>query len=234
MRSHSVKCATYCLYPEGLFEFWSFYRNNWLEMEQVLLSLVEYLPIQSVQALSLVNREQNEGLEAVGTVKAKYSKAGRELYADQEKKIRELVDAIERDDLYTVEHILAYKDHDMLVSLVLLLAALYKSRRVFNGISPMLTDIVNNAHSDWRLRIELLHDLSLHVLRSNDPELYDAFFLALENTKRGSRDVMLEVMGRDEIGELVWYSYSDVAAGRDKRRLRHTEEVSWRRYHRAR
>lgn len=187
--------------------------------EQVLLSLVQYLPIQSIQSLSLVNKNRLLGREAVGIVKDKYSTAGRDLYTDREKRTQELAKAISNDDLYTLEHILAYSS-DAPISYILTLAAMYRSRRVYLAIAPMLTDALNKILADDTTEddefMDMLYDLTVTTLETDDPEFYEAFFSALENTTSSASGLLVGgVLGPDIIHDLVWYAYLGVVTGQD-------------------
>lgn len=188
--------------------------------EQVLLSLVEYLPVRAVQSLSLVDKRRLTGRESTGIIKQKYTKSGSELYTDQETKTLELVDAIERDDLHTVEHILAYTDSDILVSYVLRLAATYHSRRVFVGVAPMLTEALDDMLTDDNTEDEdlwnVLYDLTVLTLKTDDPVFYEAFLSAVENTTAGVNNLLIGgVIGPDIIGDFAWFSYLGVVTGQD-------------------
>lgn len=108
----------------------------------------------------------------------------------------------------------------MLVLCVLKLAAMHHSRRVFTSIAPMLTLVMNEMLDDDFVEEddirEMLYDLTLLTLETDDPVFYEAFFSALEKTTSGAEGLLVGVIMRaDYIEDFAWYSYLGVVTGQD-------------------
>lgn len=181
--------------------------------EQVMLSLVDYIPIKGILALSLTSSRTHSSREFTGTIRHKYALEDDVLFTSRERRAHELNEAIKSDDLHKVELIIAYRPTvgDTLIPHVLQLAAIYTSKRVFTGIAPMMTQELNSMLVRFVSHVELidyLFDLTLAALETNDPDIYESFFSALEGTTYGAKSLLFNrVLGPVELGRVAWYSY---------------------------
>lgn len=157
-----------------------------MEVTHVLLSLIHYLPIRGVQALSIVNRDTFYSEERQGLMKKKYGK-----YTDftSDDIYREMMDSIYKDDDDMVQSILMYRDgrpHNMIASPILALAACYQSERVFASMCPMMIRDIDYVPDGCYEGIEeYMNSVTSLVLYSSNPNIYEAFFSALSQTSVG-------------------------------------------------
>lgn len=187
-----------------------------MEVTHVLLSLIHYLPIRGVQALSIVNIDTYNSEERKGLMKKKYDK-----YTDFtcDDIHSELLSAIYDDDVDMVQSILMYRTYrpcDTIASPILALAAYYQSERVFTSMCPTMVADIDPMLGDCEEAIEDYMDgIGSLVLYSSNPNIYEAFFSALSQTKVGLLEAFCEVVGdpSDMIPGIEYYAINDEAIG---------------------
>jgi hypothetical protein len=203
----------------------------------IVLSLLRYLPLASIDALSLTSIGIHNvvyGRQALG-----YLGTGLVHHTMRSPKLRaqELHDAIKQDDADMVLSILSYRrtrkdewkpyeyneddyaEHDLayntlpslLLPHLLSIACLYKSRRVFAAVCPLIVPEMNRIDEVCQDAAENISDymesLCTNVLETCDPDIYEAFFSALALCDRGN-DMIWEGVGVDNMCYIGYYSYS--------------------------